>query len=146
MALSYSSTLQISLARVQGLSLMVTTYNSTALKTNGIREDIFICTSFWVKHFLYLVIRHKIIILSIFLGDVTDTVLQITRAVFSIFSLSSLQTEHRLPCILSSLTSLNLIPSYMGLFHLLQMLPHRCSLTIHIPRFHHCEQPLFPSI
>ena len=34
--------MQASLTRVQGFSLMVTTHNSTALKENGITEDIFI--------------------------------------------------------------------------------------------------------
>ena len=38
--LLYSSALQTSLARVQGFSLMVTTHNSTALKENGMTEDI----------------------------------------------------------------------------------------------------------
>ena len=40
-----------SLARVQGFSLMVTTHNSTALKENGMADDIFIFNSFWVKIF-----------------------------------------------------------------------------------------------
>ena len=37
---SYSSALHTSLAPVQGFSLMVTTHDSTALKTNGMTEDI----------------------------------------------------------------------------------------------------------
>ena len=37
---SYYSTLNTSLARIQGFSLMVTTHNSTALKVNGMTEDI----------------------------------------------------------------------------------------------------------
>ena len=58
---SYSSVLHTSLARVQGFSLMITTYISTALKENGMTEDIFICSSFFFrsKRFLYLVIRYK---------------------------------------------------------------------------------------
>ena len=96
--------------------------------------------------FLYSVIRHKIMILSIFLGDVTDTLLQITHIFFSMFSLNNLKPGHRLPCILPSSTSLDLISSYMGLSHLLQMILHRSSLSTHISRFHHCEQPFFPSI
>ena len=52
---------------------------------------------------------------------------------------------HILPCILPSSTSLDLIPSCMGLFHLLQMFPRRSSLSIHITRFHHCQQPIFSS-
>ena len=39
--LLYCSVLQTSLAQVQGLSLIVTAHNSTALKENGITEDIF---------------------------------------------------------------------------------------------------------
>ena len=42
---SYSSALHTFVARVQGLSLMVTTHNSTALKVNGMTEDIFIIIS-----------------------------------------------------------------------------------------------------
>ena len=42
-----------------GFSLMVTTHNSTALKENGMTEEIFICCSFWVKNFLYLDTRYK---------------------------------------------------------------------------------------
>ena len=38
---SYSSVLRTFLARVQGFSLMVATYNSTALKVNSMIEDIF---------------------------------------------------------------------------------------------------------
>ena len=37
---SYSSALHTSLVPVQGFSLMVTTHDSTALKTNGMTEDI----------------------------------------------------------------------------------------------------------
>ena len=48
---SYSSALHIPLARAQGLSLMVTTDNSTALKVNSITEDILICSSFRSKRF-----------------------------------------------------------------------------------------------
>ena len=43
--LLYSSVVQTSLVRAQGFSLMVTTYNYTELKING----IFICASFWIK-------------------------------------------------------------------------------------------------
>ena len=43
--LLYSSAPQTSLASVQGFSLMITTHNSTALKENGMAEDIFI--KFW---------------------------------------------------------------------------------------------------
>ena len=39
--LLYCSALRTSLAHVQGLSLMVITFNSTALKENGMTEDIF---------------------------------------------------------------------------------------------------------
>ena len=46
---SYSSSSHTSLARVQGFSLLVTTQNSTALKVNGMKEDIFVCNSFWLK-------------------------------------------------------------------------------------------------
>ena len=53
---------------------------------------------------------------------------------------------HRLPCILPSSTSLDLIPCYIGLFLLLQMLLHRSSLSTHISRFHHCGQTFSPSI
>ena len=42
MALPYPSALHISLARVQGFLLMVTTHNFTTLKENGMTEDIFI--------------------------------------------------------------------------------------------------------
>ena len=38
----YSSSLQTSLARVQGFSLMITMHNFAALKENGMTEDIFI--------------------------------------------------------------------------------------------------------
>ena len=48
---SYSSALHTSLTRIQGFSLMVTKHNSTALKVNGMTEDIFICSSFWSKSF-----------------------------------------------------------------------------------------------
>ena len=52
MALPYSSALQTSLACVQGLSLMVTTHNSTAaLREGDITEDIFIFSSFRSKFF-----------------------------------------------------------------------------------------------
>ena len=44
-ALPYSSDLHTSLTRVQDFLLMVTTYNPTALKANGITEDIFIIIS-----------------------------------------------------------------------------------------------------
>ena len=57
--LLYSSALHTSLARVQGFPLMITTHNSTALKKNGMTEDIFICSSFWSKNFLSSVIRYK---------------------------------------------------------------------------------------
>ena len=42
---SYYSSLYFSLTRVQGFSLMITIHNSTALKENGMTEDIFI--KFW---------------------------------------------------------------------------------------------------
>ena len=58
----------------------------------------------------------------------------------------NLQPGHRLLCILPSLTSSDLIPSCMGIFHLLQMLLCRSSLSTHISCFHHWEQPFFPSI
>ena len=48
---SYSSALHISLARVQGFSLMVTTQNAIALKDNGMTENIFIYSSFRPKNF-----------------------------------------------------------------------------------------------
>ena len=48
---SYLNASHISLAPVQGFSLMVTTHNSTALKENGMTEDIFIYTSFRLKKF-----------------------------------------------------------------------------------------------
>ena len=48
---SYSSALHTCLAQTKGFSLIVTTHNSTALKTNGMAEDIFIFNSFWVKKF-----------------------------------------------------------------------------------------------
>ena len=38
---------------------MVTMHNSTASKENGMTEDMFIFNSFWVKKFLYPVIRYK---------------------------------------------------------------------------------------
>ena len=56
---SYSSALHTSLVRTQGFSLMVTTHNFTALRTNGMTKDILIFNSFRPKNFLYLVIRHK---------------------------------------------------------------------------------------
>ena len=49
MALPYSSALQTSLARVQGLSFMVTTHNSTALKVNGMTEYIWFVVCFGLK-------------------------------------------------------------------------------------------------
>ena len=49
--LSYSSALHTSLARVQGLSLIVTTYTSIALKSNGMAEDIF---------FYFLLVKKKL--------------------------------------------------------------------------------------
>ena len=55
----------------------------------------------------------------------------------------NLQPGHRLPCIFPSSTSLNLIPSSMGLFHLLQMFVRRFSLSTCISRFHHCGKPFF---
>ena len=55
----YSSPLQVSLARVQGFSLIVTMHNSTALKTNGMTEDILFIVLFRPKHFWYPVIRYK---------------------------------------------------------------------------------------
>ena len=42
---SYLNVLHTSLARVQGFSLMVATHNSSALKANGMTEDIFIIIS-----------------------------------------------------------------------------------------------------
>ena len=143
--LLYSSTLHTSLVHVQSFSLMVTTHNSTPLKTNGMTADILFLVLLG-KKFLYPAIRHIIMILSIFLGDIADTLLQITRVAFSMFSLRNLQPEHRWPCILPSSTNLDLIPSNMGLFHLLQMLLRRSSLSTHISLFHHCEQPFSPSI
>ena len=47
-----SSTLHTSLARVQGFSLMVTTHNSTALKVNGMTEDILFVVLFGQKIFV----------------------------------------------------------------------------------------------
>ena len=48
---SYSSVLQTSLARVQGFSLMVITHNFTALKVNGMTEDILFVLHFGSKNF-----------------------------------------------------------------------------------------------
>ena len=48
----YCSALRTSLARVQGLSLMVATHNSTSLKENAITEDIFIYFSLAKKNFV----------------------------------------------------------------------------------------------
>ena len=48
-ALPYSIVLHTSLARVQGFSLTLTTHNSTALRENGMTEDILIYTSLEVK-------------------------------------------------------------------------------------------------
>ena len=48
---SYSSALHTSLAHVQGFSLMVTTHSSTALKVNGMTEDILFVFPFRPKKF-----------------------------------------------------------------------------------------------
>ena len=58
-AFSYFHALHTSLAFIQGFSLIVTTYNSTALKANGMAGDIFICSSFGSKKFLHSVTVHK---------------------------------------------------------------------------------------
>ena len=44
-SLLYSSALHTSLARVQDLPLTITTHKSTAVKVNGMTEDIFIIIS-----------------------------------------------------------------------------------------------------
>ena len=46
-AFSYFNALHTSLAKIQSLSLMVTTHNSTALKVNGMTEDIFFSSCLW---------------------------------------------------------------------------------------------------
>ena len=125
----YCSALRTSLARVQGLSLMVATHNSTSLKENAITEDISFI-SHWPKKILYQVTRYK-------------KALQITRAVFFMFFLGNIWP---VPCILPSSTSLDLTTSYMSLFHLLQMLLCRSSLGLHISHFQYCEQPFFQSV
>ena len=51
-ALPYSIALHTSLARFQGFLFMVTTHNSTALKENGMKEDIFNFSSFRSKIFV----------------------------------------------------------------------------------------------
>ena len=48
---SYSSALHTSLAHVQGFSLMVTKHSSTALKVNGMTEDISFVVLFRPKKF-----------------------------------------------------------------------------------------------
>ena len=58
--LPYSSAPYASLTLVQGFSLMVTTHNSTALKENGMAEDIFYFLFLLeAKKFLYPIIRSK---------------------------------------------------------------------------------------
>ena len=48
---SYSSTLNTSLERIQGFSLMVTTHNSTTLKVNDMTEGILFVVLFPPKKF-----------------------------------------------------------------------------------------------
>ena len=105
-----------------GLLLALETFN---------KEGVFIHNPFWVKKIF--VSSHKI----------QKKPSKLTRVVFFMVSLGNLQSG---PCILPSSTSFDLIPSYMDLFHLLQMLLCRSSMSTHISRFHPCEQPFFPSI
>ena len=66
---SYSSALHTSLARVQGFSLMITTHNSTALKVNGMTEDILFVVLFAQRVFAsgYQTQKGPIFIPTIFL-------------------------------------------------------------------------------
>ena len=59
--LLYFSALHTSLARSQGLSLIVTTDSSTALKVNGMTGDIFIIVSGPVKVIVDLWIGHPMV-------------------------------------------------------------------------------------
>ena len=86
-----------------------------------------------VQGFLLMVTTHNFIALK---------ANGITEDIFTKFRVPA----RSLPCILPSSTSLDLIPSYMDLFHLLQILLHRSSLKTCISRFHHCEQLFFSSI
>ena len=52
---SYLNAIQTSPARVQGFSLMVTTHHSTALKENGMTQDIFIKFRVPARSFLHFV-------------------------------------------------------------------------------------------
>ena len=93
-------------------------------------ENIFICTSFWFKNFLYLVPRHKrpifmvIIFLFLFfhLKPVCSIILRVSTYFLCMIAIpcpkhagtplaGNLQPGHRLPCIFPCSTSLNLIPS-----------------------------------
>ena len=58
---TYSSALHTSLVRVQGFSLMITTHNYTALKENGMTEDIFI--KFWAPARSLLILIYNPIII-----------------------------------------------------------------------------------
>ena len=60
---------------------LVTTYNSTALKANGITEDTFICTSFWAKK-------------KFVSGRQTQEDLYLSPQLFCLFFFSLLGTHH----------------------------------------------------
>ena len=66
---SYPSALHTSLARVQGFSLLITTHNSTALKVNGMTEDILFVVLFAQRVFAsgYQTQKGPIFIPTIFL-------------------------------------------------------------------------------
>ena len=66
---SYPSALHTSLARVQGFSLMITMHNSTALKVNGMTEDILFVVLFGQRVFAcgYQTQKRPIFIPTIFL-------------------------------------------------------------------------------
>ena len=121
------------------------------------KEEIFIYSPFGPKIFLHPVIRHKKVYvyphnLSVSFFHLKPVCSIILRGRTYFLSMTakpwggSFQPGYRLPCILPSSTSLDLIPSYMGLFHLVQTILHRSSLSTRILRFYHCEQPYFPSI
>ena len=139
------------------MSLRLNSSDSLLVLETFNKEDIFIYSPFRPKNLLYPVNRHKKVYVYLHKFSVSFFYLKPVYCIIlrgcTYFCIhdghpigGSLQLGYSLSCILPSSTSLDLIPSYMGLFHLLQLLLHRPSLSTCISRFHHCEQPFFPSI
>ena len=135
------------------------------LQQNAELKDSSFFNSFWAEKLWYLVTRHKKVFVyphnfSVSIVHIKPVCSIILRGHIYFLCMvaipgpkhpglplgGNLQPGHILPCILPSSTSLDLIPSYMGVFHLFQMLLHRPSFSTRIYRFHRCDQPFFPSI